>query len=196
MVKRVEIKEKKIAFKQAIFQIDEVHLRYEKYDGQMSKEIVRLNLKRGDSVAAIVHHVEDDRLVFTEQFRFSTYEKGPGWLLEIPAGIVEDKDDTPETSMKRELVEEIGYTIDSLRHIHTFYLSPGGTSERIFLYYAAVSYKNKTSEGGGLDEEAEDIRTVIYTVDETFAKMAKGEIMDAKTLIALQWLQLNRINLK
>jgi len=195
MAKRVEIKEKKIAFQKAIFQIDEAHLRYEKYNGQMSDEIVRLNLNRGDSAAALVYRTTDDRLAFTEQFRFSTYEKGPGWILEIPAGIVE-QGEKPEVAMRRELVEEIGYEVGSLHHINTFYLSPGGTSERIFLFYAEVTPQQKTKAGGGLVEEAEDIRTVFYTVDEALKKMQNGEILDAKSLIALQWLQLKRLNKK
>jgi len=195
MSKRVKINGKKVAFKQAIFQIDEAHLQYEKFNGQMSEEIVRLNLNRGDSVAAIVHRTADDSLILAEQFRFSTYEKGPGWILEIPAGIIEDKDSNAEDTMRREIVEEVGYRVNKLQHIHTFYLSPGGTSERIFLFYAAVSAKDKVSDGGGLPDEAEDIRTEIILVDDLLAKLKAGEIIDAKTIIGLQWLQINRDNL-
>jgi ADP-ribose pyrophosphatase len=192
MPKRVEIIGKKQVFKQAIFRIDEIHLRHELYKGGMSEELVRLNLDRGDSVAAIMHDREADTLILTEQFRYSAYEKGPGaWLLEIPAGSVEHGEDPAET-MRREIKEEIGYDVEQIKHLCTFYLSPGGTSERIILYYASVTPKQRTSQGGGLVEEGEDIRILTMKVNQALRKIDTGEIADAKTIIGLQWLQLHR----
>ena len=192
MKKRVEILSKQQVFKQAIFAIDEVHLRHEKYNGEMSAEITRLILDRGDSTAAIIHDPDTDMLVFTEQFRYSTYTNGHGWILEAPAGMIEagERDD-PALSIRREIQEEIGYTVEEVRHISTFYLSPGGTSERIFLYYAAVSPKHKMSAGGGVINEGEDIRVVEIPFREALAMVTRGEIVDAKTIIGLQWMQLH-----
>ena len=190
MAKRVEIIKKEIAFQKYIFTVEEVHLRHELINGQMSDELIRLNLNRGDSVAALIHNPENDTILFTEQFRYATHEKGPGWLLEVPAGMLE-KDEDPRAAMQRELIEEIGYSVESLQHISTFYLSPGGTSERIHLFYARVNPKDKTSHGGGLEKEGEDIRTVILSFEEARQKIVTGEIVDAKTIIGLQWLQLH-----
>lgn len=173
------------------FHIEEAHLRYERYDGTMSAELVRLNLQRGDAAAAIVHDPAADTVVLVEQFRYSTYEKGPGWLLEIPAGVVEPgKDADPAVTMRRELEEEIGYHIAELRPVFTFYLSPGGSSERVFLYYATASLKDKQSAGGGLLIENEDLRVLTLPTAEAFAHMKSGDIQDAKSLIGLQWLQM------
>lgn len=192
MPKRVEIIDKKQVFKQAIFRVDEIHLRHERFDGKMSEELVRLNLDRGDSVAAIMHDREADTVILTEQFRYSAYDKGPGaWLLEIPAGTVERGED-PADTMRREIKEEIGYDVERIKHICTFYLSPGGTSERILLYYASVTPKQRTSQGGGLREEGEDIRILMMKVNQALRKIDKGEIIDAKSIIGLQWLQLHR----
>jgi ADP-ribose pyrophosphatase len=75
-----------------------------------------------------------------------------------------------------------------LEHISTFYLSPGGTSERIILYYAEVDGE-KTSAGGGLAEEGEDIVNVELSVEDALAQVSSGEIADAKTIIAILWLK-------
>ncbi|MEP7287602.1 MAG: NUDIX hydrolase [Chloroflexota bacterium] len=191
MQKRVEILSKKLVFDKFIFRIEEVHLRHERFNGTMSNELVRLNLNRGDSVAAIIHDRKTDTVAMVEQFRFSAYEKGLGWLVEAPAGIIEAGED-PQKAMQRELQEELGYEVNALSHISTFFVSPGGTSERIHLYYASVNPTNKTARGGGLESEGEDIRAVLLKVDDALQKIATGEIVDAKTIIGLQWLQLHR----
>jgi nudix-type nucleoside diphosphatase (YffH/AdpP family) len=166
-----------------------VTFRHETFAGTMSADITRLNLDRGDSVAAVVHETEKDKLIFTEQFRISTYDKGPGWLLELPAGILEPGE-APNRAMRRELEEEIGYRITSLQHVNTFYLSPGGLSERIFLFYARISAAQRVSSGGGRASEGENIRVVTLSVQDALHKMQTGRIVDAKTIIGLQWLQL------
>ena len=94
--------------------------------------------------------------------------------------------------MRRELEEEIGCRVENITPIHTFYVSPGGASERIHLYYALVTPEHYVSEGGGLANEHENIRVVTMSVKDAFAEMWSGKIYDAKTLIALQWLHLRR----
>jgi ADP-ribose pyrophosphatase len=180
-------------FQRAIFKIEEVKYRQRRYDGSESGVITRLNLDRGDSVAALLHDPAADSVILVEQFRVSTYDNGDGWLLELPAGIVELKRDaTAEVTMRRELIEEVGYHLDALQHILTFYLSPGGSSERIFLYYGQISPESQISAGGGRRAEGEDIRTLALPVESALAKLDAGEIVDAKTIVALQWLRLRR----
>lgn len=194
MTRRVDIFEQTEVFKQAVFCVQAARLSYEKYDGTMSGEITRLSLERGDAVAAVVHIIPDDMLIFTEQFRYPTVAKKPGWLLEIPAGMI-DGDEAPDAAMRRELEEEIGYQVKNLRFISTFYLSPGGTSERIHLFYAAVTAENHISSGGGVPSEGENIRVITMPVDDALAKVASGDFQDAKTLVGLLWLQVNRYSL-
>lgn len=188
MTKRVEVLEKKSVFKKAIFDIEEIRIRHEKYDGSMSDVLTRLNLNRGDSAAVLLHDVSNNTLILTEQFRPSTYnDPGSGWILEIPAGSVE-KGEEPMATMKRELIEEIGYEVKEMQHLFTFYVSPGGTSERIFLYYAQARPENVIGQGGGVLHEGEDIKRIAMPVAVAMQKLQKGEFTDAKTLIALQWL--------
>lgn len=192
MKRRVEIIDKKEVFKQAIFRLEQTQLRYELFNGEMSESLTRLNLNRGDSAAIVAHDPDAQTILMIEQFRYSTYEKGPGWMLELPAGIIKDGED-PAITMQREVREEVGYDIRQLQHITTFYPSPGGMSERIYLYYASVSPKEHTSTGGGLLSEGENIRTLVMKTDAALRKIANGEIVDGKTIIGLQWLQLNKL---
>ncbi|MBI5668897.1 MAG: NUDIX domain-containing protein [Chloroflexi bacterium] len=193
MKKRVEIISREVAYKKFFFTVEEAHFRHELYNGQMSQELVRLNLERGDSAAVILHDPNADTIILTEQFRYPTYEKGPGWLLEIPAGTVEKHENRdPSVTLRREIMEEIGYKTGNMRLVYTFYVSPGGTSERIHLYYAKVSPKDKTSAGGGVLTEGEDIRVLLVKVSDAQRLLATGKLVDAKSIIGLQWLQLNR----
>ena len=73
--------------------------------------------------------------------------------MELVAGIVEPGED-PEQAMRRELLEEMGYEALALTHISTFYVSPGGSSERVILYCADVDSRGRVAEGGGLRSKA------------------------------------------
>lgn len=169
------------------FKVDEAQLRFERFDGSMSPPVRRLVFERGDSVAAVVVHRESGSLLFTEQFRFPTLDKGPGWLLELVAGMVEPGA-TPEAAMAREIEEELGFRVARCEPIATFYVSPGGSSERILLYYAEVDDAARVSGGGGLATENEDIRIVRLAEAEVKARLSAGGFADAKTIIGLQWL--------
>ena len=196
MPKKVEIIESKQDYKKAIFTILETRLRHEKFDGSMSAEMTRLNLERGDSVAAIMYNPLDDTIILVELFRYPSYEKTKdGWLLEIPASMI-DAGEEPADAMRRESEEETGYRLDNLKHIFTFFLSPGGSSERIFFFYCRIDPSQRLGKGGGLENENEDIRTLHIKVDEALKLLNEQKISDAKTLIGLQWLQANRFNLK
>jgi len=187
MPSRVEIHSRRRVF-DGFFKIEEAELAYERFDGSMTPPLKRLVFERGDSVAALVYHREEDRLLFLRQFRYPTYEKGPGWVTEVVAGM-QEHGEPAEDALKREILEEIGYEVSHLEPIATFYVSPGGSSERIVLYYAEVTAAGKVAAGGGLIEENEDIVTVSYSPAELAQAVATGQIQDAKTLIGILWFQ-------
>lgn len=186
--KRVQVISKRRVFDQ-FFKIDELRVKHELYQGGMGAERTLLVFERRDAVAAVVHHRQANTLFFTEQFRAPTLEKGPGWLLEIPAGVVEAGED-PAVTIQRELVEEIGYRPQHTEPIATFYVSPGGSSERIFLFYCAITDADNVGHGGGLISEGEDIKIVELSISDALTRLAAGEFLDAKTVIGLQWLRL------
>ena len=186
-MRRVELHSKQRLF-DGFFKIDEAEVSFEHFDGEMSPAVKRLCLERGDSVAAVVHDRHAGTVILVEQFKYPTYEKGPGWIIETVAGMVEPGE-SPESALRREVLEEVGYEIETLEPIATFYVTPGGSSERILLFYAEVTAGGKVASGGGLRSEEEDIRTVTVAVDDLDHVVEGGTIQDAKTLVAIQWLQ-------
>ncbi|GCF11122.1 NUDIX domain-containing protein [Dictyobacter arantiisoli] len=186
MDKKVEILDKRLLLDD-FFKIEETHLRFRRFDGQMSEAVRRLLMERGDAVAALLVNTDTQKVLMTNQFRYPTLEKGPGWLHEVVAGMI-DKDEQPDDAVKREIHEEVGYQVKQVTPIGNFYVSPGGSSERIYLYYAEVSNADRISSGGGLASEHEDIELIEVSFDELWNVLKCGEIRDAKTLIAVQWL--------
>jgi ADP-ribose pyrophosphatase len=187
-MKKVSIENKKYILED-VFKIEEAYLRYEKFNGEMSGTVRRISLERGDAVAVIILNKNTNKIILISQFRYPSYKSDHGWLIEAIAGII-DSGETPEEAARREVQEETGLSISSLEHITTFYPSPGGSSERIFLYYSEVS-RNQTVDGeiGGLACESEDIKSHELTLEDALEKIKSGEIMDAKTIIGIQWLE-------
>ena len=186
-MKKVVVLDKETVFDR-FFRIEEARLSFERFDGEMSPEVRRLSFERGDSVAAVIYNLDTRRLLLVNQFKYPTLAKGPGWITELMAGMVGDSEE-PEQAVRREILEETGYQAAALERISTFYVSPGGSSERIVLYYAEVRSSGKVEAGGGAADENEDIRTVEYTIEEAVAAVAEGEIVDAKTIIGVYWLR-------
>lgn len=171
------------------FKVEEAQLQYELFNGEMSVPVRRLSLERGDSVAVLVFNLDTQKIILIDQFRYPAYKNGQGWMTEIIAGMV-DEGETPEESARRELLEEAGLTISSFEHICDFYPSPGGSSERIFLYYAEVSGKFAVyDKTGGLHGHGEDIMTMEVTLEGALNKIKAGEIVDAKTIMGIFWLK-------
>jgi len=177
----------------------EVIKREEKYSGkfkieeltikQGDKEFKSEVFNRGNSVAALVYNTETKKYLFTEQYRLGA----SGLMIEIVAGKMEEGEKTQE-SIKREIVEELGYKSDKIVHITDFYLSPGGSTEIMALFYVEVS--EKIGEGGGI--EGEDIRVVevedlglngnlFFEFPEDGDVTPPYKLIDAKSLMAVNW---------
>lgn len=186
-MKRVVIERRERVY-DGFFKLDETHLSYERFDGTMSEPVSRLALERGDSAAVLLYRPESRQIVLVNQFRYPTYEKGPGWIVETLAGVVDPGED-PEDAARREVLEESGYALRDLVHLSTFYVSPGGSSERIFLYLAEIAESDKVTEGGGRVIEGEDIVSVELSLADALAQVRSGVIADAKTIVAIYALQ-------
>jgi ADP-ribose pyrophosphatase len=156
-------------------------------DGSMSPVVRRLSLERGDSVAALLYKPLEARVVLVRQFRFPTWDRGPGWIVETLAGKLE-AGETPEAAVRREALEELGFRIGELESIAGFYVSPGGSSERVLLYCAEIANADRVAAGGGAADENEDIEAVELALADIPQAIADGTVCDAKTLVALLWL--------
>lgn len=149
----------------------------------------------GSAAAILLHDATDDTVVLVRQFRAGAFANGdPAFMLEIPAGLV-DEGEIPAEAVVREAMEETGFAIEKARYICDVHASPGALTEKLSLFVASVSSANRTGLGGGLAGEAEDIEVVTLGLDEAYLMIAKGEITDAKTIIALQWAMLHRAEL-
>src|SRR5437762_11398081 len=157
MDRTVQIIQRREVFNRFIFRIEEVTFRHELFNGSMSQEITRLIFDRGDSVAMLLVDQASHCVLLCEQFRAPTWDKGPGWLIELPAGVLEHGE-SAEDSARREAIEETGYQVKSLRKIASVYLSPGNSSERIHVFYGDVCTSDRVGAGGGIIGEGEDIR--------------------------------------
>jgi nudix-type nucleoside diphosphatase (YffH/AdpP family) len=167
-------------------------LRYERFDGRMSDVVERLCFERGNAVGVVLYDDAEDVVLLTEQFRYPAYVRdGSGWIVEIVAG-AQDKGRDVLTVAHSEVVEELGYRLDHLERICDFYLSPGGTSEKMALYLGYVRHAERVNAGGGLASEHEDLRMVKLPLAQALHMITTGEICDAKTIIALQHLALEQ----
>lgn len=194
-MKKVSIEQKQYILND-FFKIEEAHLRFELFNGKMSPSVRRLSLERGDSVAVLVFNRTTEKLILISQFRYPTYKNNDGWIIETIAGMI-DNGETPEESARREVQEETGLDIDAFESIATFYPSPGGSSERIFLFYSEVSgEKAKYKETGGLIGEGEDIKAVEISIADALKKINAAEIVDAKTIIGIYWLENRQIKIR
>ncbi len=192
MHRRIELLQRKTIFQRLMFRIDELRLRHELFDGSMGPSITRLVLERGDSVAVLPHDPSTRMVLLCRQFRAPTVTRGPGWLVEIPAGILEEHE-TVEACAHRETREETGHEVSALTPIATVYPSPGGSSERIHVLYGRIALRPEVPTTAGVAAEGEDIRILQVPVDAAFSQLHAGEIQDAKTIIALQWLELTML---
>ncbi|WP_347158909.1 NUDIX hydrolase [Pontibacter chitinilyticus] len=148
---------------------------------QEGQTFTREQFDRGNAVAALVYDTKRQEYILTKQYRIGPESE----FVEVVAGMVDDGE-KPEQSITREIEEETGYKTDTLQHLHTFYSSPGGTTEKVTLYYAEVSEQN--TAGGGKKDEHEHIEVLRYSA----AELVQLETPDAKTIIAQQWVQLQQ----
>ncbi len=185
-----EITRRENCFK-GFYKLDKFFLRHELFAGGMGKEISRELFVRHDAVCVLPYDARRDEVVLIEQFRVGAVEKTANpWLIELVAGLI-DKDEQPEEVAHREAQEEANLAFSALWPITKYFPSPGGSDEYVHLYLGRCE-----SEGAGglhgLESEGEDIRVTIWSFDDALQAVRDGRIMNASTIIALQWLALNR----
>ena len=150
---------------------------------------------RGNGATILLYDQNRQTVVLTRQFRLPTYLNGnsSGMLTETRAGLLDKL--SPEACIRKELMEETGYAIDDVQRIMSAYMSPGSVTEILHFFIGRYTLDNRTGRGGGLSEEQEEIEILEYPLDKAFGMVASGEIRDAKTIMLLQYLQLNRTTL-
>jgi len=170
---------------EGFFKVEKVTLKNEAQNN--SKEFDLLNIVGRDAVAAVVFNKDTNELIFTNQFRYSAFKRlNQQTILEIPAGCIESGENIL-TSLKRELIEEIGYSFkdENVFHLSTYFPIPGTSQEMITLFLVIVSNEDKVAEGGGLKEENEFITIQTIHINDIQKHIANGDIQDGKTLLGI-----------
>jgi nudix-type nucleoside diphosphatase (YffH/AdpP family) len=167
---------------------------YEYYKEDQTVEThIREVYDRGNGAAILLYNSIEKTVILTRQFRLPTYLNGnkSGMMIEVCAGLL-DKDQ-PEQCIIRETEEETGYRIKTVRKVFETYMSPGAVTEILHLFVGEYDSTMKVGDGGGADNEQENIEVLEYRFDETFALIESGEIKDAKTIMLLQYAKINNL---
>jgi ADP-ribose pyrophosphatase len=186
----VQILTQKYAY-QGFYNIKEYELKHRLFNGQWSKVLKRELFDRPPVAAALPYDPVQNKVILIEQFRVGALEYCCPWLIEIVAGLADEKTANTEQLITRELQEESGIIAQALHKIYEFWVSPGGSNEYLTLYCAKVA---APMTGGihGLAEENEDILVYVLDTEQALAMLTTGKITNATTIIALQWLALHK----
>jgi nudix-type nucleoside diphosphatase (YffH/AdpP family) len=143
---------------------------------------------KGDGAAVLLYDRTKQTVVLIRQFRMPAFVSGyPHMMVEVAAGVLDGAD--PATRIKAEIEEETGYKVAHVEKVFETYMSPGAFTEKLHLFIA--EYDARPGKGGGLEDEGEDIEVFELPFAEAYAMIATGEIVDAKTIILLQFARLN-----
>lgn len=177
------------------FKLEKYQVRHALFQGGWSPVIEREVFERGHAVALLPYDPETDQVVMVEQFRVAAHEnpKGP-WLLEVVAGMMSPGESPPEV-VNREAKEETGLKVTDLTPIYQYYVSPGGTTEQVHLFVGRVKAGEAVSYAGLADEQ-EDIRVQVLDFEAAMDALATGRTNNGTSIIALQWLALNRAKIR
>jgi GDP-mannose pyrophosphatase NudK len=148
---------------------------------------------RGNGATILLFNKINQTVILTRQFRMPTYLNGNenGYLIECCAGLL-DKDN-PEDCIKRETEEETGYKVSDIKKVFEAYMSPGSVTEILYFFVAEYSKEMKVSDGGGVHEESENIEVLEFSFQQALNMIGNGEIRDAKTIMLLQYAQINNL---
>ncbi len=202
----VTLVEKKTVF-QGFFRMEQYQIKHALFKGGQSTTFQREIFERGQAACVLLWDPAPDQLVMIEQFRLGALNHPVSpWLIELVAGMIE-AGETPDNVVKREAAEEAGVNVHQLHSIGSYLSSPGGTSERVWLFIGRV---DAAKAGGihGLDNENEDIRVQVLPrkllMAELFNHVGEGQqqkpscsrVDNAATIICLQWLALHHQQLR
>lgn len=177
------------------FKVSKFQLSHCKFAGDQTELMTRELVLRKEAAGALLYDPQLDAVALIEQFRIGALEHATSpWLLELVAGLI-DTDESPAQVVRRETQEEAGCEILALEPVLNYFSSPGGSNEYFYLFCGRADLRNA---GGihGLPEEHEDIRVHVVAFDAAVDLLNRGELCNAHTIVAMQWLQMNRLRLR
>ena len=174
------------------YTLRKVTYEYEKKNGEVIKQS-REAYDRGNGAAILLYNKAQQTVILTRQFRLPTYVNGnaSGMLIEACAGLLDR--DNAEDCIRRETEEETGYKLTDVKKVFEAYMSPGSVTEMLYFFVGEYSSTMKVNEGGGVEHEEENIEVLELPFSTAIKMMNNGEIKDGKTIMLLQYLQLNNL---
>lgn len=143
---------------------------------------------RGNGATILLYNRPKKTVLLINQFRMPTYVNGnpTGMLLETCAGLLDD--DSPEDCIRKEAIEETGFAVGHVEKLFECYMSPGSVTEIVHFFAAEYDESQRANAGGGVEDEDIDVLEVPFT--QALAMIKDGRIKDGKTIMLLQYAQL------
>jgi nudix-type nucleoside diphosphatase (YffH/AdpP family) len=145
---------------------------------------------RGNGATLLPYNLEQRTVVLVRQFRYPAYVNGhDDLLIEAAAGLLDDA--SPEARIRAEAEEETGYRLHDVRYVFEAFMSPGAVTEKLHFFVAEYEPSMRVGSGGGIAAEGEEIEVLELSIDEALAMIGDGRIIDAKTIMLLQYAALH-----
>jgi nudix-type nucleoside diphosphatase (YffH/AdpP family) len=150
----------------------------------------RETFDRGNAATLLPYHLGQRTVVLVRQFRYPAYVSGyDDLMIEAAAGLLDNA--SPEARIRAEAEEETGYRLGHIQKIFESFMSPGAVTEKIHFFVAEYDPSMRVGSGGGIASEGEDIEVLELAIDQALAMIGDGRIVDAKTIMLLQYAALN-----
>jgi nudix-type nucleoside diphosphatase (YffH/AdpP family) len=145
---------------------------------------------RGNGATLLPYNLRQRSVVLVRQFRYPAYVSGyDDLMIEAVAGLLDNE--SPEARIRAEAEEESGYQLRDIRKVFEAFMSPGAVTEKLHFFVAEYEPDMRIGSGGGNPDEGEDIEVLELSIDEALAMIADRRIVDAKTIMLLQYAALN-----
>jgi len=164
---------------------------FQRRDGAWQRQS-RETYDRGNGATILLFNRDRRTVVLTRQFRLPAFVNGhDGMMIEAAAGLLDNA--SPEERIRAEAEEETGYRVDNVQKVFEAYMSPGSVTEKLHFFIAEYDASTRVGHGGGVEAEGEDLEVIELTLDDALDAVRRGEIVDAKTIMLLQFAALNAV---
>lgn len=185
---RVRIKDERV-LSDEYYLLKSVSLDYRRSDGEWQAQN-REVFDRGNAATLLPYNRATRSVVLVRQFRLPPFLNGhDDLMIEAAAGMLDDE--TPENRIRAEAEEETGYRLHHVEKIFEAFMSPGSVTEKLHFFVAEYDASMRVGDGGGLAHEGEDIEVLELSIDDALAMITDGRIVDAKTIMLLQYAALH-----
>ncbi len=170
------------------FQLDRYDIEYQRQNGTWQPQM-REVYDCGDAATILLYNLQKQTIILIKQLRVPCFLNGhEAALLETPAGLLDDM--APEKRIIEEAEEETGFKISKVEKIYEGFACPGALTQKVHFFIGEYKDNDKVSDGGGLEEEGEEIEVIEMPFKAAVKMLENNEIQDMKTIMLLQYAML------